>query len=246
MKPKLLGLLAGISLLALAAQPAAANMITLTASGSSSDGALAAEADFTTSAGQIKIVLTNLLPSTTANLSAGQLLSDLSFTINIPPGTLGATSASGQLANISGTGGVTDVSGNPVRWLGQGPPAPGGTGTPISITGNTVTMVGLEALGGGQPSQLILPSGSDFSSANGSVLGGQFNPFVVGPATFTLALSGVTAGTDVTQATFSFGTSPDEHDITVPGPVVGAGLPGLILACGALLALVRRRRQLVA
>ena len=34
--------------------------------------------------------------------------------------------------------------------------------------------------------------------------------------------------------------------VPVPAPIVGAGLPGLVAACGALLALARRRRRLVA
>jgi hypothetical protein len=52
-------------------------------------------------------------------------------------------------------------------------------------------------------------------------------------------------GTDVTHQG-PFNASFSLTGVSVPGPIVGAGLPGLILACGALVALARRRRQLVA
>ena len=235
-KPTLFGLLA-MSIYAFAAQPAAAATVSFFGTGSGNDGPLSARADFTTSAGLLAVTVTNTLAANVIR-SAGQAVSDIIFTLSNAPGTLGATTANGTFATFNGTTTPTLAAGSPVRWLGQGPPPPGGTGF-FSIVGNTITM---EAIGGGQPSQMILPAGTTYPNANASITGGQFNPFVNGSAAFTLALSGVSAATTITGATFSFGTGPDTFItgvIPIPGtlPLFATGLLGLWA--------LRRKRKVV-
>src|SRR5438045_2614364 len=135
-----LAALASVGALVFGLCSANAALITFTANGTGSDGPLSASAAFTTSAGHLDVTLTNLLGANVI-LSSGQALSDIAFTLSNLAGTVGATTASGQLGNFSDTGGVvTYTAGSPTRWLGAG-----GQGE-FSVVGNTVT---LEAIGGG-------------------------------------------------------------------------------------------------
>jgi len=225
--------------LALGTNPAKAVIVTFSTTGTGTDGPLAARADFTTIAGQLTVTLTNLLSNGSTGIrSVGQTISDISFTLSNPPGTLGTTTAVGQQGNVSSSGLVTYVSGSPGRFLGVG-------GGVFTITGNTIL---LEAIGGGQPTQLITPN-----IANGGTFGNTnpgfdaHNPYTIGPATFTLNLSGVTAATTVTAATFSFGTGPDTFLPGTPGPPpVPEPTPLVLVATALPMGLgywLRRRKQ---
>ena len=185
-----------------------ASTIGYVTSGSGSDGALSAEADFITGAGFVTITVGNTLGAQIIR-SAGQALSDVSFTLSNAPGTLGATTASGQFGTLSSSNVITYEAGSPTRWLGTG-------GGSFGVSGDVVT---LETIGGGQPDQMLMPflaNGGTYGNLNNGF--SNFDPYVVGPATFTLDLAGVTAGTTITGVQFSFGTSPDTF---LPGTVTG-------------------------
>ena len=152
----------------------------------------------------LTITLTNLQVNQT---SAGQLVSDLFFTLsNVTTGG-SLTTSSGTLRTVAKGGTFTD-SGTGLVWKGGGV---------FTVSGGVFHLNGLNGggkNGGFTPAHLLIgpPDGSGvYSNANGSIAGNTaHNPFIAGDATFVLNIPGINTNTFVTSATFSFGTAPGD------------------------------------
>jgi hypothetical protein len=231
MKRLSLSLRSGL-LAVLASGLAMANTVTFVGSGSQSGQPVNAKAEITTSLNTVTVDLSNLLTAAEM-VTVAQNLSDLSF-------TLSGTFASGLVsdANRTYSGKLIDVapSGAVSTNGGDGIPA-SYNGWDFSNSGSTFLLEDLGSIAG--PSQTIIGgtagSSTAYSNAGGSIAGnGPHNPFLQGAAHFVLTIAGVTASTNITAATFSFGTTLGNN---IPGTLQPVPEPRLVsfLLIGALL-----------
>lgn len=203
-----------------------------TPSGSNAGGGtVSASATITTNAnGTVSIVLNN----NQANITdVAQAISDFDFVLSNGATTGTLTASSAQQISIASGGTATLGSTGSTGWKIDTSVS---SGIGLTVLGTTTGPAGL----------IVGPAGSGgvFTSANGSIAGnGPHNPFLNQTANFTVAVSGVTASTNVTGVTFSFGTTAGANVTGVPSTTTPE--PGtLALFGGGLLGvagIIRRR-----
>ena len=189
-----------------------------------------ASATFVTSLNQIQITLTNLQADPTSVIQA---ISDVYFTATDPlngvltGGPSTSALAVGTYINISNTGAVSGAGNDLKSWqLTNGTGPFGGA--------NTYHLNALWGGGGLQGGQGLIigdNTGATYpcDSGAGSICGNPgHNPFVDQTATFTLAITGATVNTIISNVVLSFGT--DGAVIPIPAAVwlFISGLLGLI------------------
>jgi hypothetical protein len=199
----------------------------VTASGGGNPPAFG-QADVTLGNGTMDLVLTNQLTSTLfdqngyTNYSAGQELNGVQITLGDTPTSVSLTSSDPATFRDFRTNPAQDTFSQSItRW---------NTSNTVS---NSPTII-LTALGGSQPSQLIIGAGVTTDQVNSSVV--NFWPSILSSATFHLSLGGILPGTTIKSLTFLFGTKLDEN--TVPGVLKTSAAPEPSTLAGGLLAVL--------
>jgi len=222
--------LAGFTLAVLGTISAVAAPINtfVTATGATESGgnAVNASAVVTLGTGTITVTLTNLLANPT---TVAQNISDFFFTLNTTPtGFPSTVTPTGSLITVAGGTSTPDTTDTLKSWA-------------LTATGNQIHIDALVASQGptSAPKQLIIGPGP-YTNANASITGSTHNPFINGTATFTFAVSGVTANSVVSNGIFSFGTDGGDNVNATGGGGGGGSVtpePSTFLLGGSLVGL---------
>jgi len=195
------------------------------AGASTANGSVDATGSVVVGNGTVTVVLTDL---TENPISSGQTLSGIEFTVSGETSAATLASSSGDTSTINPDG--TYTPGAYASHLGHWGAASDVNLSAINLVGHMPydLIIGPDNAGG-------FSNAGTYSHANGGLA--NFDPYVLGTATFTLNVPGVTSSSTITGVAFEFGTNPDAVDAAVTTAVPEPGNYGISACALALMPL---------